>query len=337
MDSDERSALEQELRQREYQHSQLQTKYDALKEQYQRLALATETSSELVANKLFQQIRRVEREKEAAENQERQVEEKLQETLQKSVLSHQQFEAEHESISLQLQRKIQEEKRQRQELEERLQKVELDLVATDHIREMMNLIKEISYDTKYVSDDEVEEIGGEPKARFVLVELNKAIHRLLEKNKSLQDENSVLTNRVKGLNDELYIVHEKSETLRHKMQEHVKQNVDANLLLEVGHEQKFNEQKRLSRTSLSRTSSVVSESSMSSNPSLSGASSSIVSDSLLAENRARQLFDSTASKAAHSSPLLTAQTLEPKSREDIAFETLSLDSTANSVASLSST
>lgn len=337
MDSDERSALEQELRQREYQHSQLQTKYDALKEQYQRLALATETSSELVANKLFQQIRRVEREKEAAENQERQVEEKLQETLQKSVLSHQQFEAEHESISLQLQRKIQEEKRQRQELEERLQKVELDLVATDHIREMMNLIKEISYDTKYVSDDEVEEIGGEPKARFVLVELNKAIHRLLEKNKSLQDENSVLTNRVKGLNDELYIVHEKSETLRHKMQEHVKQNVDANLLLEVGHEQKFNEQKRLSRTSLSRTSSVVSESSMSSNPSLSGASSSIVSDSLLAENRARQLFDSTASKAAHSSPLLTAQTLEPQSREDIAFATLSLDSTANSVASFTST
>jgi len=329
MDSDERLALEQELQHRESQNSQLQTKYDALKEQYQRLALATETSSELVANKLFQQIRRVEREKQAAENQERQVEERLQETLQKSVLSHQQFEAEHESISLQLQRKIQEEKRQRQELEERLQKVELDLVATDHIREMMNLIKQISYDTKYVSDDEPDQIGGEPKARFVLVELNKAIHRLLEKNKSLQDENSVLTNRVKGLNDELYIVHEKSETLRHKMQEHVKQNVDANLLLEVGHEQKFNEQKRLSRTS-----SVVSESST---PSLSGASSSIVSDSLIEENRARQLFDITASKATHSSPLLTAQTLEPKSREDIAFETLSLDSTANSVASLSST
>lgn len=329
MDADERLSLEQELRHREYQHSQLQTKYDALKEQYQRLALATETSSELVANKLFQQIRRVEREKQAAENQERQVEEKLQETLQKSVLSHQQFEAEHESISLQLQRKIQEEKRQRQELEERLQKVELDLVATDHIREMMNLIKQISYDTKYVSDDEVEEIGGEPKARYVLVELNKAIHRLLEKNKSLQDENSVLTNRVKGLNDELYIVHEKNEILRQKMQENVKQNVDANFLLEVGHEQKFNEQKRLSRTS-----SVVSESST---PSLSGASSSIVSDSLLAENRARQLFDLTASKATHSSPLLSAQTLEPKSREDIAFETLSLDSTANSVASFTST
>merc|ERR1719462_636188 len=156
----------------------------------------------------------------------------------------------------------------------------------------MNLIKQISYDTKYVSDDEIEEIGGEPKARFVLVELNKAIHRLLEKNKSLQDENSVLKNRVTGLNDELYIVHEKNEILRQKMQENVKQNVDANFLLEIGHEQKFNSQKRLSRTS-----SVVSESSTPS-----AASSSIVSDSL--ENRARQLFDKTTKTA--SSPLLSA-------------------------------
>merc|ERR1719361_963210 len=117
---DEHLDLEQQLMHAQYLNSQLQTKYDALKEQFTRLALATETSSELVANKLFQQIRRVEREKQEAEIQERQVEEKLQETLQKSVLSHQQFEAEHESISLQLQRKIQEEKRQRQELEERL-------------------------------------------------------------------------------------------------------------------------------------------------------------------------------------------------------------------------
>jgi len=326
MDSIDDDGLEQQLRHMQYQNAQLQQKYDALKEQFTRLALATETSSELVANKLFQQIRRVEREKQEAEIQERQVEEKLQQTLQKSVLSHQQFEAEHESISLQLQRKIQEEKRQRQELEERLQKVQLDLVATDHIKEMMNLIKQISYDTKYVSDDEIEEIGGEPKARFVLVELNKAIHRLLEKNKSLQDENSVLKNRVTGLNDELYIVHEKNQILRQKMQENVKQNVDANFLLEIGDEQKFNSQKRLSRTS-----SVVSESSTPS-----AASSSIdnltVSDSL--ENRARQLFDRTASKTApvsHSSPLLGAQALEPRSREEIAFETLSLDS-ANAVA-----
>lgn len=315
MDSIEEDGLEQQLRHMQYQNAQLQQKYDALKEQFTRLALATETSSELVANKLFQQIRRVEREKQEAEIQEHQVQEKLQQTLQKSVLSHQQFEAEHESISLQLQRKIQEEKRQRQELEERLQKVQLDLVATDHIKEMMNLIKQISYDTKYVSDDEIEEIGGEPKARFVLVELNKAIHRLLEKNKSLQDENSVLKNRVTGLNDELYIVHEKNQILRQKMQENVKQNVDANFLLEIGDEQKFNSQKRLSRTS-----SLVSESSTPS-----AASSSIVSDSL--ENRARQLFDRTASKAApvgHSSPLLAAQPLEPRSREEIAFETLSL-------------
>jgi len=236
------------------------------------------------------------------------------------VLSHQQFEAEHESISLQLQRKIQEEKRQRQELEERLQKVQLDLVATDHIKEMMNLIKQISYDTKYVSDDEIEEIGGEPKARFVLVELNKAIHRLLEKNKSLQDENSVLKNRVTGLNDELYIVHEKNQILRQKMQQNVRQNVDANFLLEVGDEQKFNSQKRLSRTS-----SVVSESSTPSAASSSIDNLTAVSDSL--ENRARQLFDRTASKAtpvSHSSPLLAAQSLEPRSREEIAFETLSL-------------
>jgi len=320
MDSYEDDGLEQQLRHMQYQNAQLQQKYDALKEQFTTLALATETSSELVANKLFQQIRRVEREKQEAEIQERQVEEKLQQTLQKSVLSHQQFEAEHESISLQLQRKIQEEKRQRQELEERLQKVQLDLVATDHIKEMMNLIKQISYDTKYVSDDEIEEIGGEPKARFVLVELNKAIHRLLEKNKSLQDENSVLKNRVTGLNDELYIVHEKNQILRQKMQENVKQNVDANFLLEVGDEQKFNSQKRLSRTS-----SVVSESSTPSAASSSLDNLTAVSDSL--ENRARQLFDRTASKAApvsHSSPLLAAQTLEPRSREEIAFETLSL-------------
>lgn len=260
------------------------------------------------------------------------MEEKLQQTLQKSVLSHQQFEAEHESISLQLQRKIQEEKKQRQELEQRLQKVQLDLVATDHIKEMMNLIKEISYDTKYVSDDEIEEIGGEPKARFVLVELNKAIHRLLEKNKSLQDENSVLKNRVTGLNDELYIVHEKNEILRQKMQENVKQNVDANFLLEVGDEHKFNEQKRLSRTS-----SVVSESSTPSaaSSSVGSLSTNIVCDSL--EDRARQLFAASASKSSPNpnSPKFTAQTMEPRSREEIAFETLSLDSTTP--ASITST
>jgi len=322
--------LEAELRHMQYQNAQLQQKYDTLKEQFTRLAIASETSSELVANKLFGRLQRIEREKQDAVSQERQIEEQLQLTLQKSVQSHQQFEAEHESISLQLQRKIQEEKRQRKELEERLQKVELDLVATDHIKEMMNLIKQISYDTKYVSDDEIEEIGGEPKkARYVLVELNKAIHRLLENNKILQDENSVLKNRVTGLNDELYIVHEKNQILRQKMQENAKQNANANFLLEIGDEQKFNEQKRISRTS-----SIVSESSTPS-----AASSSIVSDSLdlSLENRARHLFDLTASRkkvnAGHTSPLLSAQSKEPKSREDIAFETLQLHGDQSSVTS----
>jgi len=337
MESEENSLLE-ELRIEKLKTEELRIEVEGLKQSLIQTNSDAEFGNENVANRLLRRIRSLSIEREELQqtlDQKDQHVEELQDTLRKSERSavdlQHKMEVEQEFISNQLQKKIAEENAKRRDLERRLSEINL----SDGLK---NVLKEVLH-TLGKRDRAISNTTAENDERGVLVSINQGIQTLIQRNKRLEDDNEVLRTHQSSLKNKAYSLEQRIHNLQREVRNRKFEQAQLIGEIEIADESSFNlGQKRHSISSQSSSRSLSASVSV---------SSLDAQDSLALEKRQKAVFQmmthsperkpeqaSAANlsefvnikrKNSLTSSLLQSPTpVDAKSREDVAFERLSL-------------
>jgi len=305
---------EEELRIQKLRNQQLKEQVEELKASLVHQTRAAEFGDENRSLRLLRRIRSLSIEREelqqtltTKEDKVEKLQENLRESERASVSLQHKMEVEQEYISNQLQKKIAEQNAKRRDLERRLAEVDLSEGLKGILTEVLETL---GRESNYPQDQD---------ERGVLVSINAGIQGLIQRNRSLEDDNEVLRTHEESLKNRAYVLQQKIGKLQTKIRTQKFEQAQLIGEMEIADESSFNlEQKRhsISSQSSSTLSASVSVSSLD------------AQDSLALEKRQKAVFQMMAThspeKKPEASPVPVNVDTKTQTREEVAFERLSL-------------